>query len=228
METKKSHKADLERRRPLIFTASLAGVTLLLAALMEISIDTGDAGISPDALDIIAQDMELVELPPADEPLTAVEEETPEALTQRINITDEATTDEEDDSEGPAGGEEAEDEELPDIADMRDMRDTPAEGDETEHIAEFPGGMSGYVRWLTDNLRYPAAAAKRKIEGKVTVAFTVDTDGSVSDIRVVTSADDSLDKETLRVMALMPHWKPGESGGRPCRTMIVLPVVFAL
>ena len=97
-----------------------------------------------------------------------------------------------------------------------------------EQLPEYPGGMVEFMKWLTVMLKYPDAALKRKIEGKVMVSFIVNVDGSVSDIKIVRGAHKLLDDEALRVVRLMPKWKPGLEGGRPCRSMISIPIVFEI
>ena len=88
--------------------------------------------------------------------------------------------------------------------------------------------MSAYVKWLSKNLRYPLYARQKKIEGKVLVTFIINTDGSVSDIKVAEPVSPTLDQEAIRVMRLMPAWKPGIQDDKPCRTMFAVPVVFML
>lgn len=97
-----------------------------------------------------------------------------------------------------------------------------------QKIPQFPGGWSAFMQWLTKNLKYPVAAQKSKIQGTVVVSFIVNKDGSVANIKVSTSVDPLLDNETLRVMKMMPKWKPGIDKGKVCRTMIAIPVVFQL
>lgn len=84
------------------------------------------------------------------------------------------------------------------------------------------------MQWLTKNLKYPSAAQQNKIQGMVVVSFIVNKDGSVADVKLSTSADPLLDKEALRVMRMMPKWKPGMDHDKVCRTMIAVPVVFKL
>lgn len=97
-----------------------------------------------------------------------------------------------------------------------------------EQLPEYPGGMVEFMKWLTAMLKYPDAALKRKIEGKVMVSFIVNADGSISDIKLVKGAHKLLDDEALRVVRLMPKWKPGLEGGHPCRSMISIPIVFEI
>lgn len=230
MEIKKSRKADLEHRRPWIFAAALIGTALLFVALLETSFGLSDSpdAMDSEALEAIAQDMAPL---PEDQPLVAVAEETETPVAQKINIVDTATdaTDEEDNYDDLLAGE-GEDIDPEDklINDDFTTDNSTAETNDKEVIPEFPGGMSGFVTWLTENLKYPAAARKAKIEGKVTVSFIVGVDGTVSDVKIVKAVNSHLDREALRVMNSMPAWKPGEEHGKPCRTMMVVPVVFAL
>jgi protein TonB len=84
------------------------------------------------------------------------------------------------------------------------------------------------MQWLTKNLRYPPAARQRQQQGRVVTQFIVNTDGSLSDMKVVQSAEPSLDREALRVLHMMPAWKPGQQDNKPCRTMVCIPIVFKL
>ena len=74
-----------------------------------------------------------------------------------------------------------------------DMGDNPLNFRIVEQLPEFPGGMSAYVKWLTKNLKYPLAAQKQKIEGRVVVSFVINRDGSLTDIKVSKSANPILD-----------------------------------
>lgn len=95
-----------------------------------------------------------------------------------------------------------------------------------EKMPSFPGGEKGLMEWLKDNVKYPDAAAKDGIEGRVIVSFVVDADGSVCQPSVLKSVDPLLDNEALRVVNAMPKWTPGESGGKPVAVRFTLPVSF--
>lgn len=100
--------------------------------------------------------------------------------------------------------------------------------DVVENAPSFPGGQGALMSWLRDNMKYPAAAAKNGVEGRVIVQFVVGKDGSVSNVRVVKGVDPVLDKEAVRVMSAMPRWTPGMSGGRAVSVRYTLPVTFRL
>lgn len=109
-----------------------------------------------------------------------------------------------------------------------DEHNNPLDFHEVESLPEFPGGMTEFMQWLTKTLRYPLSAQKAKIQGTVLVAFIINTDGTITAPKVVTSVCDELDNEALRVIRMMPKWKPGKDHGKPCRTYFRIPVVFKL
>lgn len=227
MEVKKSHKADLEHRRPLFFVASLVGVTLLFVGVLFIPFcSIGE--MLDEAFDDYAMDLDLKE---KDEMISAAlpqqKKEEKQESTQLnkvdeaadiveespVTAQDEEKTDEEETEEEPPINLNEDDEEVLKIV---------------EELPEYPGGMVEFMKWLTANLKYPDKALKQKIKGKVMISFIVNKDGKVSDIKLVKSVNRLLDEEALRVAKLMPDWKPGIENGKPCRTMIAIPIVFEI
>jgi protein TonB len=97
-----------------------------------------------------------------------------------------------------------------------------------EKEASFPGGMQALMRWLGDNIRYPVIAQENGIQGRVTVQFVVNIDGSIVDVQVVRGVDPSLDREAVRLVQAMPRWAPGEQRGRKVRSRFTLPIAFRL
>ena len=97
-----------------------------------------------------------------------------------------------------------------------------------EEQAEFPGGMGACLKWLSDHLNYPPIASENGVQGRVYVAFVVNTDGSIVDVKIARSVDPHLDKEALRVVKMMPKWKPGRQGGRNVRVRATVTVNFKL
>ena len=94
-----------------------------------------------------------------------------------------------------------------------------------EKAPEFPGGGSAMVKFLAENIKYPAEAAGK--EGKAFVQFVVRKDGSINDVKLVRSTGDaSLDAEALRVINSMPKWNPGVQGGKPVNVQFMIPIVF--
>ena len=116
-------------------------------------------------------------------------------------------------------------EELPEAV---DMYDEPLDFRVVEDLPQFPGGAVEFMKWLTKNLKYPASAQQRKVQGRVVAQFIVNQDGSVSDIRVVDRLCIECDREALRVLRMMPKWQPGVMNAKPCRTKVCIPIVFKL
>ncbi len=100
--------------------------------------------------------------------------------------------------------------------------------DVVEQMPEFPGGMPAMIEFLQTNLKYPKDAIKQQVGGRVMVMFVVETDGTLSNVRVAKKVFPSLDSEAVRVVKTMPKWKPGKEKGRPVRVNFTLPVVFSL
>ena len=97
-----------------------------------------------------------------------------------------------------------------------------------EHNPEFPGGEAALMAYIKQNLKYPAFAAENGIQGRVTLLFTIEKDGSISDIEVLRSPAAELSKEAIRVVQSMPKWKPGKQRGKAVRVKYVMPITFRL
>lgn len=97
-----------------------------------------------------------------------------------------------------------------------------------EQQPEFPGGESALMAFIRKNLKYPAFAAENNIQGRTTLSFIVEKDGSIASIEVLRSPAEELSKEAIRVVQSMPKWKPGKQRGKPVRVKYVLPITFRL
>ena len=108
----------------------------------------------------------------------------------------------------------------------------PLSGDQVfnvvEEMPEFPGGIEGLMKYLSQNIKYPKEAQDANKEGRVVVSFTVKKDGHCEDFEVVKSVDPVLDAEALRVLKEMPNWKPGKQRGKEVNVKFTIPVVFKL
>lgn len=108
---------------------------------------------------------------------------------------------------------------------------TPVAGevyDVVDKMPEFPGGMTGLMQYLSKNIRYPAEAQTKGIQGRVTVAVIINTEGKAVNASIVRSVDPSLDAEALRVASTMPDWVPGTKDGKPVNVKYTFPVTFRL
>ncbi len=96
-----------------------------------------------------------------------------------------------------------------------------------EQMPEFPGGQSAFMDFLKNNIQFPAEALTNKEEGRVIAQFVVMDDGVVTDTKIVKGVSESIDREALRVLALMPRWTPGKQNGRPVHVRFLVPINFS-
>lgn len=97
-----------------------------------------------------------------------------------------------------------------------------------ETMPYFPGGQELLLKYLADNIKYPASAVKAKKQGRVIVTFIVQKDGSVTHAKIAKSIDPELDAEALRIVKGMPKWTPGTQNGKPVSVRYMVPVKFSL
>lgn len=100
--------------------------------------------------------------------------------------------------------------------------------DVVEVMPSFPGGPSALLSYLSSHTKYPVVAQENGVQGRVTVSFVVERDGSITDVHVVRSVDPSLDREAARVVSSMPNWQPGKQNGSAVRVKFNVPVQFKL
>lgn len=229
MEIKKSPKADLEGGKTL---SVLMGLVIALAVLFvgfewgtfDIQVVTASEGVA----DIIAEEeIEITrpeDTPPPPPPppapvvaevLTVVDDDV--ELEQQDILT---TEDSQQDAQlqtyvAPAVVEEEEESENHIFTVV-------------ETMPSFPGGDAALLLFIKNSVRYPVIAQENGIQGRVTVSFTVNRDGSVVDAEVLRGVDPSLDKEALRVVGTMPKWSPGLQRGKPVRVKYNVPINFRL
>lgn len=100
--------------------------------------------------------------------------------------------------------------------------------DVVDNMPSFPGGRDAMMAFLSSNMTYPEVARKNNVQGRVIVGFVVGEDGSITEAKVLKSADSALDKEALRLVNSMPKWKPGTMNGKPVRVKYSVPFTFRL
>lgn len=236
IEEKKTRTADLERRRLMTLVLSFLVSLLVFVAVLHIPFSRSENEIDVELLDELAEELELTPAIERTEMVAAIEDEPTINTADQIKVVDEAAAKQMEETQTTVSLTLSEAEAL-----SRDIRHNPVilpvaiDDDDNpisfrivEQLPEFPGGMVEYMKWLTKNLHYPDRAKQQRIQGKVVVQFIVNKDGSVADIKLAQSVDPMLDDEALRVMRMMPKWKPGVQYNKPCRTMIAVPVVFKL
>ena len=93
---------------------------------------------------------------------------------------------------------------------------------------EFEGGYDAMMNFIKANMKYPANARRMQIEGTVHVSFIVSKTGTISEVKVLRGIMTECDKEAIRVVQLMPSWKPGKQNGRNVNVRFILPLKFRL
>ena len=227
MEIKKSPKADLENKKT---TNLLIGAILTLAVLFigfewserdkQVTTDTGLTEIvfEEEIIPITEQEQPKQAPPPPEAPKV---EEVLEIVENDADV-EESTIQASDDTQAAV-----------------EVKYTPVEVEEeeveeqqifqvVEEMPEFPGGMGECMKFLGKNIKYPQISADNGVQGRVIVQFVVNKDGSIVDPVVVRGVDPYLDKEALRVISMMPKWKPGKQRGKPVRVKYTVPVMFRL
>ncbi len=97
-----------------------------------------------------------------------------------------------------------------------------------EENSHFPGGSNEFNKYIVENIEYPEAAIDRDEQGKVYLAFDVETDGSITNIEILRGVSESLDAEAFRIIYGMPKWIPAHCNGRIIKSSQHIPVVFSL
>lgn len=253
MEIKKSKKADLERQRLTGFLLGLAIAASLFITALEFNSDAPQTADNQQPFDHLVKDLSIPAVDEQDQeashPTTNLKneilspQESDKTIVQKEGA-DESQREVAEANEAQAGqGEqqfttvqvaEATQEAL-DAPQEKTVTAPPAPLDPVEPSAKTatnlpvpPEGWAEFNKWMGKTLKYPKAAERRKIKGELTLAFIVNADGSITDIKIVKPANDLLNNEALRVARLMGKWKPGYKDHKPCRTYMELPIAFNL
>ena len=98
-----------------------------------------------------------------------------------------------------------------------------------EQKPSFNGGDANeFSKWVNSHLVYPEEAKKNGVQGRVTLQYTIDVDGTLKNVRVLRGVEPSLDKEAVRVVSGSPKWKPGKQRNQPVPVTYTFPVIFQL
>ena len=227
MEVKKSPKADLEGKKP---TWLLVGFVLILAAMFvafewterdkQVTTDTGitEPIFEEEMIPITEQEEQKQAPPPPEAPKV---EEVLQIAENDANVEESTIQSSEENNQAvkikyvPVEVEEEEPEEQQIFQVVEEM-------------PEFPGGMAECLKFIGKNIKYPTIAQENGVQGRVIIQFVVNQDGSIVDPVVMRSVDPYLDKEALRVIKMMPKWKPGKQRGKAVRVKYTVPVTFKL
>ncbi len=227
MELKKNPKVNLEKKKTLFMEI---GLVISLALILIAFEWKSSEGIQTDfaQMDETVMEEEMI-------PITQPEEVKPPPPPQPVQVVDVINIVDDD----------VDIEDDMDIFDTEFTEDAAVQivefSDEEEEVEEeeifvivedmpgFGGGDSNKFReYIQKNLKYPDIAAENGIQGRVFVAFVVEPDGSVSNVRVVRGVDPALDREAVRVVESSPKWTPGKQRGKPVRVSFTFPIIFVL
>jgi protein TonB len=97
-----------------------------------------------------------------------------------------------------------------------------------EEMPAFPGGPNELLKWISQHVKYPEVAAENNIQGRVYIKFCVTVTGGVDRVLITKGVDPELDAEAIRVVELLPPFKPGRQGGKPVPVWYSLPIIFQI
>ena len=228
MEIKKTPKADLENRRTLYTEIGL--VVALLVVWGAFSYSTKEKAVAS-----LGEDTQVVEV----EDMVPITQETPPPPpeTPKIPVLSDQIDIVEDDIKVDDNFMSLEDDANLGVEIMDYVEEVKEEVVEEEAIPfqlveekpTFNGGDANeFSKWVNSKLQYPEIAKENGVQGRVTLQFTVNPDGSVSNVKVLRGVDSSLDKEAVRVVSMSPKWKPGKQRDRAVKVTYTFPVIFQL
>lgn len=228
MELKKTNKASLENKKLLFIEIGLVFSLLFVLVCFEwTSSEKSASTLEADAAAVIDDEMvpitESTPPPPEAAPKIPVFNDEIEIVDDDIKVEDTFQSLDDDPNLGV------------DIYDYVEEVKEEAVAEEAipwaavEKKPSFQGGdANNFSKWVNKNLVYPEIAKENGVQGKVILGFTVNKDGTVSNIKVLRGVDSSLDKEAVRVVSMSPKWTPGQNAGSPVKVSYTFPVVFQL
>ena len=230
MEIKKSSKANLENKK-LLFTE--IGLIIALAAVYfafdwstaekQVSVFEETAEVVEEE-EIIPITQETPPPPPTVAPKIPILSDQIDIVDDEIQVDDNLFMNLEDDASMGV--------EIMDYVETVEEEVVEEEAIPFQFVEEKPSFMGGdanaFSKWVNERLVYPEIAKENGVSGRVTLQFTVNTDGTVSNIKVLRGVDPSLDKEAVRVVSMSPKWTPGKQRDRAVKVTYTFPVIFQL
>ena len=229
MEIKKTEKASMENKR-FLFTEIGMVIALLIVwgAFSYTSREKKVATLEADQTVVEVEDMVPIteETPPPPEaaPKIPILSDQIDIVDDNIKVDDSMFQNIEDSNEGF---------EIMDYIESAPEEETIEEEAIPFQLVEekpsFNGGDANeFSKWVNSRLVYPEIAKENGVQGRVTLQFTVNADGTVSNVKVLRGVDSSLDKEAVRVVSMSPKWKPGKQRDRAVKVTYTFPVIFQL
>lgn len=228
MDKKKSERADLQNKKVLFMEIGC----IIALALVYFGFEYTSEEVRTAVLDdnnVITEIEDLIPItfetppPPPAAPKIPVLSDQIDIVDDEIEIDDNMFLKLEDD---PGSGVE--------IMDYIEVIDEEVEEEEIPFmlVEEKPtfqkGDANQFSKWVNQRLVYPEIAKENGVQGRVTLQFTIDKDGTLSKVKVVRGVDPSLDKEAVRVVSMSPKWEPGRQRDRAVPVTYTFPVIFKL
>ena len=228
MEIKKSEKANLENKKLLFLEIGLIISLLIVYIALEWTSKETNTAVLEDNTEILVEE-EIISTnmdtppPPPAAPKIPVLSDQIDIVDDEIELEDDMFMNLEDNSN--LGVE---------IMDYVEVQEEVVEEEAipfqlVEEKPSFQGGDANqFSKWVNSRLVYPEIAKENGVQGRVTLQFTVEKDGSVTKVKVLRGVDPSLDKEAVRVVSMSPKWKPGKQRDRAVPVTYTFPVIFQL
>ena len=228
MDIKKSEKASLENKKLMFIEIGLVvSLAITLFAFEWTSTETETALLEDTTEVLIEEEIISTQMdtppPPPAAPKIPVLSDQIDIVDDEIEIEDDMFMNLEDDAS--LGVE---------IMDYVEVEEEVVEEEAipfqlVEEKPSFQGGDANqFSKWVNSRLVYPEIAKENGVQGRVTLQFTVEKDGTVTKVKVLRGVDPSLDKEAVRVVSMSPKWKPGKQRDRAVPVTYTFPVIFQL
>ena len=228
MEVKKTPKASLENKRALFIEIGL--IVALAVVYIAFNWTSKDVQVSTlEAENQVVQAEEILPItqetppPPPEAPKIPVLSDQIDIVDDEIEVDNDFLSLEDSDDMGV---------EIMDYVENVQEEVVEEEAIPFQLVEEKPSFMGSdaneFSKWVNKRLVYPEIAKENGVQGRVTLQFTVEKDGSVTKVRVLRGVDPSLDKEAVRVVSMSPKWKPGKQRDRAVPVTYTFPVYFQL
>ena len=222
MEIKKSPKANLENKKFMFMEVGLIVALLLVLGAFEWSTTETSVSILEEEVAVVIEEEQVPitqeeQLPPPEVPKEPVMSDVIDIVDDDIKVEDNFLISTEDDAS--LGVE---------IKDYVEEEEIPFAVVEQKPTFQGKDPNPGFTKWVFSKIVYPEIAKENGVQGRVTLQFTIDTDGSVRNVKVLRGVDSSLDKEAVRVVSSSPKWQPGMQRNKPVKVKYTFPVVFQL
>ena len=229
MEIKKSEKANLENKKLLFLELGLIITLGIVWGAFEYTSKETNVSMLEDTTEILIEE-EIIPItqdtppPPPSAPKIPVLSDQIDIVDDEIEVNDDLFMNLEDDSNMGV--------EIMEYVEVTEEEVVEEEAIPFQLVEEKPSFQGGdanqFSKWVNQRLVYPEIAKENGVQGRVTLQFTVEKDGSVTKVKVLRGVDPSLDKEAVRVVSMSPKWKPGKQRDRAVPVTYTFPVIFQL